>query len=130
MLLKKRRKSGRVEEGNIATDDNDIPIEVGRQGINGNLDGATGARNVILINDQNVGHEFGERCHHFVTLMTHDRDDVVGVELARGGNDVPNELTASKAVKHLGLGRLHASALACCENNDGECVFGHSSILP
>jgi hypothetical protein len=65
-----------------------------------------------------------------ITLVAHDGNHVVGVQFACSRHNVPDEFTTGQTVQNFGLGGLHSRALAGGENNDGECVFGHTAILP
>ncbi|GAA4992445.1 hypothetical protein GCM10023257_36520 [Streptomyces hyderabadensis] len=51
--------------------------------------------------------------------MPDDGDQVLGVQLAGGGEHVPDQRPAAQLVQDLGCGRLHTGALTRCENDDG-----------
>ncbi|GGX77279.1 hypothetical protein GCM10010324_23470 [Streptomyces hiroshimensis] len=62
--------------------------------------------------------------------MPDDHDEVLGVQLAGGGDDVADEGTSADGVQDLGGRRLHAGALTRCENDDGcRAVGAHGCAL-
>ncbi|MFD5103450.1 hypothetical protein, partial [Streptomyces albidochromogenes] len=62
--------------------------------------------------------------------MAHDHDEVLGVQLSGGRDDVPDERTPADLVQDLRGGRLHAGALTRCEDDDGGRAIGaHGDAL-
>ena len=61
----------------------------------------------------------GEMRGDLLPGVAHDHDEVLGVQLAGGGEHMPDEGAAADLVQDLGCGRLHTGALTRCENDDG-----------
>ncbi|GAA0339198.1 hypothetical protein GCM10010319_13950 [Streptomyces blastmyceticus] len=62
--------------------------------------------------------------------MADDHHEVLGVQLAGGGDDVPDEGAAADGMEDLGGRRLHAGALTRCEDDDGcRAVGAHGCAL-
>ncbi|GAA4787616.1 hypothetical protein GCM10023329_43360 [Streptomyces sanyensis] len=62
--------------------------------------------------------------------MADDHDELLGLQLAGGRDDMADERPPGDFVQDLGGLRLHAGALTRCENDDGcRAVGAHGSAL-
>ena len=59
-----------------------------------------------------------------------DDDEVLGVELTGGGDDMSDERAPGDLVQDLGCLRLHAGALTRCEDDDGGRAVGAHGMCP
>ena len=79
MCTKKLSEGSGVKEWNIATDYNDIALEI-VEGGKGEFNCATGSRNVVLIDDDNPVSESGDCSSNLIPLVSHNRDNVLRVK--------------------------------------------------
>ena len=66
-----------VEQRHVAVDDEHVAVEVGRERVDGLLDGAAGAGDLVLVDDDALGQLRGDDLGDAVTLVAHDGDDVL-----------------------------------------------------
>jgi hypothetical protein len=125
-----RAEGVRIQQGNVGTHDNDITTEGGRKRVNRVLNRATGARDMVLIDDHCIRHECQRRVGNCVPFVPHDDDDMRRFQLAGGCENVPKDGNAGQTVQHLRTRGLHSSPLPCRKNNDSEVLIGHAFILP
>ena len=121
---------GGVQERDVATDHDDVALEIGGQGVDPQLDGAPGARSVVLVDNERLGHQFEDRGRHRVALVPHHRDRVGRRQLTRGRQHMPDQRNPGERMQHLRPRTLHARALPGGENDDGEAGVCHATILP
>jgi hypothetical protein len=117
-----------VEEWNIATDNNDIALEI-VEGGKGEFNSATGSRDVVLIDDDNSVSESGDRGSNLIPLVSHNRDDVLRVKSGCRCKNVSNKRNAGERVQNFGERGPHPGAFASGENHHGESGIGHAPIL-
>ena len=119
------RKAARVsafEQRHVAVQHEHLAVEVGRESRDRLLDGAAGAGDLVLVDDDGARQLGLDRGGHEVALVANDGDDVRGVERARRGEHVRHDRRARERVQQLGRRGLHAGALAGGEHDDGEVV--------
>ncbi len=119
----------RIEQRDVAGEHHDGTVEVGGERLDGDLDRATGTGDVVLVDDDGVGRALGDLRRDEVTLVPDDHRDVFRPEGRRRPQDVGDERQPGEPVQHLGGGRLHARALPGGEDDDGDALVGHGSIL-
>jgi hypothetical protein len=117
-----------VEEWNIATDNNDIALEI-VEGGKSKFNSATGSRNVVLVDNDNSVSESSDRGRHVIPLVSHNRDNVLRVKSGCRGKNVSNKRNAREWVKNFGERGPHPSAFASGENHHGESGIGHDPIV-
>jgi hypothetical protein len=117
-----------VEEWNIATDNNDIALEI-VEGGKGEFNGATGSRNVILIDNHDSVSESGDRGHHLIPLVTYDGHNMLRVKSGRSCENGSYKRNARERMQNFGERRPHPGAFASGENHHGESGIGHAPIL-
>ena len=117
-----------IQQWYVAGDDHDLAREAVGQRSDGLLDRTTRTGDLVLVDDDRVGHELHDGSGDGIPLVTHDHDDVRRIQLPRGGKNVPDDGHPGEQMEHLGSRRLHARALPGRENDDGEVVVGHVSI--
>jgi hypothetical protein len=127
VLLEERAERRVVEERHVGADDDDVAVEVGGQRLDGLLDGTTGAGHVVLVDDDGAGAGLDDARDDAVALVPHDRDEVLGLERRGGLEHVLDQGQARQPVQHLRGRGLHARALPCGEDDDGEAACGHGS---
>jgi hypothetical protein len=111
-----------VQQRHVAVQHEHLAGEVGRQRLDGLLDGAARAGDLVLVDDDRAG-QFGlDRPGDEVALVPHDGDDVRGVERTCGGEHVRDDRRPRERVQDLRHGRLHAGPLTRGEHDDGEVV--------
>ena len=99
--------------------------EVGGERLHGQLDGATGAGHLVLVDDHRIRRVLADGGGHVIPLVTHDDLDVRRLEVVRGGEHVGDHRQAGDRVQHLGAAGPHTRALPGGENDDGEARIGH-----
>jgi hypothetical protein len=108
-----------IQQRHVAGEDEDVAGELGHGG-EGDLDGAAGAGDLVLVDDDHLVRDARDRLGDLVALVAHDDEDVPRREVARGVEHVPDERAAADAVQHLRQGRAHAGPLTRREDDDGE----------
>jgi len=71
-----------IEERNVAIDNKDVAVKAGGKSGYSQLNRATGARNVILVDDDAGGQVDLNNLNQAITFVAHHGNDVSGVELA------------------------------------------------
>ena len=83
MLLEERGERVGVEERHVAVQHEHLAVEAVGERRERLLDGATGAGDLVLVDDDDAGHHRLDLGGDLVALVAHDRDDVRGVEGVR-----------------------------------------------
>jgi hypothetical protein len=113
----------RGQQRHIAVGDDDGSAEVLGQLGQRTFGGAAGARNLVLIGDEQGplgGHGQGvEVGDELIALVADDDDEVVGRGSGRCGDGMMEQGASADGMHHLGKSRLHSSALARCQYDDG-----------
>jgi hypothetical protein len=111
--------------GHVAADDHDVAVEVGGEGLERDLDRASGAGNVVLVDDRHVGVEAEDGAGDRLALVAHDGEDVGRLQRCRGGEHVADQRDPADLVQDLRTLRLHARSLTGGENDYGEIGVSH-----
>ena len=94
------------------------------QGVQANLNSATGTGNFVLINNGHVGVESEHMLSDLVALVAYHHGEAFGVQVASRSNGVLHHGAATNTVHDLRGCGLHARASAGGENNHrGGCQF-------
>ena len=109
----------RREQRHVAVGDEDGAAQVGRQDVEGALGGAAGALDLVLIGDRRARLELLDVRGDDVALVTHDDREMLRLRAACRVDGVAEQAAATDRVQHLRDVGLHASALACGEDDDG-----------
>jgi hypothetical protein len=91
------------------------------------FDGTTGAGHVVLIDHEGVRGGVENARDDEVALVPHHGDEVVGLEGTGALEHVLDQRQPGQAVQDLRGRGLHAGALPCGEDDDGELAFGHGA---
>lgn len=98
--------------------------------VQGRTDRVAGALLLVLHRGVRGGVDLGEMRLHLLTGMADDHDEMLGIQLSGGGDDMSDEGAATEGVQDLRGRRLHAGALTRCENDDGcRAVGAHGDAL-
>ncbi len=108
-----------VQERHVAAQDEHIAREVGYP-LEGDLDGSAGARDLVLVDHEDLGRDVEDGVGDEVAFVADDHEDVRRLQVPRGVQHVPEERSTPDAVQHLRQGGLHPGALSCGEDDDGE----------
>ena len=108
-----------VQQRHVPAGHHDRPGEVRRQRRQAAGDGASRARDLVLVGGHGVRGHLGQVGDDGVALVAHDDHEVVGVQAAGRGDGVRKEAASADGVQHLGRGRAHAGAFACGHDDDG-----------
>ena len=81
--------------------------------------GPPGAGDLVLVGRDGVGGDLGEVGDDGVALVTHNDDEVLGLEPPGCGDGVVHEAATADPVQDLGGDRSHTSSLACGHDDDG-----------
>ena len=128
MLGQELLERGGVQQRDVTTGDDDGPVQVLGQGGQPAGDGPPGAGHLVLVGRDGVGGDLGEVGDDGVALVTHNDDEVLGLEPPGRGNGVVQQAATADPVQDLGGDRSHTSSLACGHNDDsGGCGGGHVS---
>ncbi len=119
-----------VQQRHVAADDDDLTLEVVRQCGEAELDGATGAGDVVLVDEDRLGQQLVDGARDRVALVPHHRHHELGRELAGAGQHVADERHPGERMQHLGAARLHARASPGGQDDHGKTGIGHGVILP
>ena len=122
MLPEERGEGVGVQQRHVAVQHEHLAVEIGRKRGDRLLDRATGARDLVLVDDDRARKLGLDRGRHEVALVAHDGDDVRGVERARRGEHVRDDRRSRERVQQLGGRGLHAGTLSGGEHDDGEVV--------
>ena len=112
----------RRQEGDVAVGDDDGAgdgLDGLIEGLEAALDGAAGAGNLVLVGDDGAGQHALNLGGDDVALVTHDGDQVLGVEAVGGAQGVSDHGQARQGVNDLRESRFHARSLACGQDDDG-----------
>ena len=123
---------GELDEGlpgqqrDVAHRHEDGPAEIGRQGLQPALDGPTGAGDVVLVGDDEVGVDRLAVGDDLVAPVPDHDGEVGGGGVPSGPDRVSQQLPPGDAVEHLRGAGLHPRPLACGEDDDGGRATGHA----
>ncbi len=113
-----RTERGRVEQGHVAREHDDLAGEAVGQGRDAHLDRAAGAGDLVLVDHEGLRRQRAHDLDDLVAIVAHDRDDVARAELLRGREHVADERQAGERVQDLRQAGAHAGALAGGEDHD------------
>ena len=97
----------RRQEGDVAVGDDDGAgdgLDGLIEGLEAALDGAAGAGNLVLVGDDGAGQHALNLGGDDVALVTHDGDQVLGIEAVGGAQGVSDHGQARQGVNDLGEG--------------------------
>ncbi len=91
----------------------------GVQRRHGDLDGAPGARDVVLVGEHHLGVHVLRVRDDLLAPVPHDDDHATRLEAAGGAQRVAEEGAAAEPVQDLRCGRAHPGSFTCGEDDDG-----------
>ena len=86
-----------VEQGDVAADDHDLALEALGQSRDRELDGASRAGDLVLVDDDHLGHELDDHGRDGIPFVPDDGDDVRRRELASGREHMSDDGHARRA---------------------------------
>jgi hypothetical protein len=108
-----------IEQGDVTGKHQHVAVEIG-DGVQGDFDGATRARDLVLVDHDDLGRDTGHRIGDEIPFVPDDDENVGGRQVARRVENVPDEGAAPDAVQHLRQRRAHPRTLPRGEDHDGE----------
>lgn len=113
-----------AEQRGVAADHDDGAVHGAAQLLQGHAYGVAGAVLLGLYGRPYARVGLREMRDDLLAGVADHDDQVLGVQLARGGEHMADEGAATDVVQDLGCGRLHTGALTRCENDDGCRAIG------
>ncbi len=118
------------QQRGVAADDDHGAGDAAAELFEGHADGVPGAVLLVLDGGADVGVDAGQVRGDLLPGVPDDHDEVLGVQLTGGGDDVTDERAPADLVENLGSRRLHAGAFTRCEYDDGcRAVGAHGDAL-
>ena len=128
VLSQELLQGGGVQQRDVPAGDDDGAIQVLGQGGQPAGDGPPGAGHLVLVGRDGVGGDLGEVGDDGVALVTHNDDEVLGLQPPGRGDGVVQQAATADPVQDLGGDRSHTSSLACGHDDDGGgCGWRHVS---
>ena len=125
MLGDQRLQCGRVQQGDVTGGHDDGAVQVPRKRRQAAGHGAPGPGDLILVRGHSIRSDLSQVSDDGVTLVTHDDDEVLGVQSTSGTDCVADEAASTDAVQDLRGGRTHAGSLTGSHDDDGSGGSGY-----